>query len=211
MGDPASALFPEEAAAVAGAVRKRQEEFATVRFCARTALARLGHAPAPLLTNRRGAPQWPAGVVGSMTHCDGYRAAAVARASAALSVGIDAEPNAPLPHGVLGKIALPAERERLGRLSALRPAVHWARLLFSAKESVFKVWYPLTGRELDFTEAEVTIEPGDGTFSARLLVPGPVVDGRRLELFGGRWAAGDGLVVSAIVLPAPEPGGTSGR
>ncbi|MCD9145218.1 4'-phosphopantetheinyl transferase family protein [Streptomyces albireticuli] len=205
----ADALFPEEAAVVARAVPKRQREFTTVRLCARKALGRLGHPPAPLLPSRRGAPQWPAGVVGSMTHCEGYRAAVVARAADATSIGIDAEPNGPLPEGVLESIALPAERAWVRALAARRPEVSWDRLLFSAKESVFKTWYPLTGRELDFVEAELEADPDAGTFSARLLVPGPVVGGRRLDGFTGRWLADRGLVVTAIALeasPAPSDG-----
>ena len=72
-------LFPEEEALVARSVDKRRREFTTARRCAREALARLGVPPAPILPGERGAPRWPAGVVGSMTHCAGYRAAAVAR------------------------------------------------------------------------------------------------------------------------------------
>ncbi|MBH1933030.1 4'-phosphopantetheinyl transferase superfamily protein [Streptomyces sp. AV19] len=205
--DPASVLFPEEAERIARAVPRRQREYATVRVCARRALGRLGYAPAPLLSSRRGAPQWPDGVVGSMTHCQGYRAAVVARADDLASVGIDAEPNGPLPDGVLDTIALASEKEWIAALSAAHPAVHWDRLLFSAKESVFKTWYPLTGLELDFDEAELTVDPVAGTFAARLLVPGPVVGGRRQDGFAGRWTAGNGLVVTAIALPlgpAPE-------
>ncbi|WP_436844961.1 4'-phosphopantetheinyl transferase family protein [Streptomyces roseoverticillatus] len=198
-------LHPEEAAVVARAVPKRKEEFAAVRACARTALGRLGFPPVPLVPNRRGAPQWPAGVVGSMTHCDGYRAAVVARSGVLASVGIDAEPNGPLPGGVLDVVSLPGERARIRSLSALRPDVHWDRLLFSAKESVFKTWYPLTGQELDFEEAELHVDPDAGTFSARLLVPGPVVGGVRLDGFTGRWAVGSGFVLTAIALPAVVP------
>ncbi|GAA0489317.1 4'-phosphopantetheinyl transferase superfamily protein [Streptomyces sp. NPDC046215] len=197
-----SPLFPEEEAVVAKAVAKRRREFTSVRICARKALDRLGYGPAPLLPNRRGAPQWPGGVVGSMTHCDGYRAAAVAPAGDTLSLGIDAEPNGPLPEGVLDAVSLPAEREWIRALSASRPGVSWDRLLFSAKESVFKTWYPLTGQELGFEEAELEVDADAGTFSARLLVPGPVAGGRRLDGFTGRWLAAEGLVVTAIALSA---------
>ncbi|MEV5505184.1 4'-phosphopantetheinyl transferase family protein [Streptomyces orinoci] len=201
--DVTGVLFPEEAAAVARAVPKRQREFATVRVCARAALGRLGYAPAPLLSSRRGAPRWPGGVVGSMTHCDGYRAAVVAGVADAASLGIDAEPHGPLPDGVLRVVSLESERTHLARLAAERPEVHWDRLLFSAKESVFKTWYPLTERELDFSEAELSIDAAAGTFEARLLVPGPVVGGERLAGFTGRWLVDRGLVVTAIALPAP--------
>ncbi|MCH6160825.1 4'-phosphopantetheinyl transferase family protein [Streptomyces marispadix] len=199
-GSAFGGLFPEEAAVVAKAVVKRQREFADVRACARGALARLGVPPVPLVPGHRGAPRWPEGVVGSMTHCDGYRAAAVARAAEAAGVGIDAEPDGPLPEGVLEVVSLPGEREHLRALADVRPEVCWERLLFSAKESVFKVWYPLTSRELDFSEAEVVIDAAAGTFSARLLVEGPVVGGERLRGLTGRWAAERGLLVTAVFL-----------
>ncbi|OEV32183.1 4'-phosphopantetheinyl transferase [Streptomyces nanshensis] len=206
-GSACRALFPDEAAVVAKAVPKRQREFADVRACARGALAQLGVPPVPLIPGHRGAPRWPEGVIGSMTHCDGYRAAAVARAADAAGLGIDAEPGGPLPEGVLDVVSLPAEREHLGALAAARPEVCWDRLLFSAKESVFKAWYPLTARELDFSEAEIAIDAEAGTFSARLLVEGPVVDGERLRTMTGRWEAQRGLVVTAVLLGARRASG----
>ena len=42
----------------------------------------------------------------------------------------------------------------------------------------------------------------DGTFRAALRVPGPVVDGRELASFAGRWVVRDGLVITAIAVPA---------
>jgi 4'-phosphopantetheinyl transferase EntD len=195
---PATTLFPEEEALLARAVDKRRREFTTVRGCARAALGRLGVAPTPLLRGERGAPIWPDGIVGSMTHCDGYRASAVARADDLLTIGIDAEPNGPLPEGVLEAISRPEERVWLSDLIATRPGVHWDRLLFSAKESVYKAWFPLTRRWLDFDGASVTVDPGGGTFTAVLTVPPPEVDGRRLTGFTGRWLARDGLVITTI-------------
>jgi 4'-phosphopantetheinyl transferase EntD len=107
---PGEALLPEEEVLVARAVGQRRAEFTTVRTCARIALGRLGLPPAPLLSGPKREPLWPAGVVGSITHCDGYRAAAVARASEVAAIGIDAEPHDPLPAGILDRVTLPAER-----------------------------------------------------------------------------------------------------
>ncbi|WP_214102646.1 4'-phosphopantetheinyl transferase family protein [Acrocarpospora catenulata] len=183
---PEAVLFPEEEAYIARAVDKRRREFTSARHCARRALAELGLPPAPIVPGERGAPAWPTGVVGAMTHCDGYRAAAVSLTAA--GVGIDAEPNAPLPEGVLDAIAL--DRERV----PLAGPVHWDRLLFSAKESVYKVWFPRARRWLGFEEAEITLDPG-GTFTARILVPGPFAE------LNGRWLCESGLVVTAITLP----------
>lgn len=203
---PAERLFPEEAQAVARAVPHRQAEFATVRQCARGALGTLGVAPAPLLPGRRGAPRWPDGIVGSMTHCAGYRAAAVARRGDVLGIGIDAEPNEPLKDDLLAAVALPEEREQVRARLRGASKVCWDRLLFSAKESVFKVWYPLTGRELDFDEARIDVHPDTGTFTARLLVPAPTVEGVPLEHMTGRWLCRNGLVATAVVLRAGAQG-----
>nr|WP_206439501.1 4'-phosphopantetheinyl transferase superfamily protein [Streptomyces scabichelini] len=198
-------LYPDEQALIARAVEKRRREFTVVRTCARRAMEKLGVAPQAVLTGHRGAPQWPAGLIGSMTHCEGYGAAALARVSDLASLGIDAEPHLPLPEGVLSSVALPAEDGRLRELSAEHPTVHWDRLLFSAKESVYKAWFPLTGKWLDFTEAdiEVGMAPGHATsgfFRAQLLVAGPVVDGRRLDHFDGRWTVDRGLVATAVTV-----------
>ncbi|MFE0375604.1 4'-phosphopantetheinyl transferase [Streptomyces inhibens] len=198
---PVSEMYPEEWALVAGAVPRRQQEFGTVRGCARSALAELGIAPAPLLPGPGRAPQWPAGIVGAMTHCTGYRAAAVARSTDAVTIGLDAEPHQPVEDpGVIDLVTLPEERTQLRRLAAAQPEVCWDRLVFSAKESVYKAWYPLTGRWLGFEDALLTFDPTNATFTARLLVPGPVVDGSELTEFSGRWLIGSGLVVTAIAL-----------
>ncbi|CAM5546123.1 4'-phosphopantetheinyl transferase family protein [Streptomyces aurantiogriseus] len=199
-------LYPEEEALVARAVAKRRREFTVVRSCARRAMEKLGVPVQPVLPGERGAPQWPAGLTGSMTHCDGYGAAALVRAADLASLGIDAEPHQPLPEGVLSAVALPAEAERLRGLAADRPEIHWDRLLFSAKESVYKAWFPLTRKWLDFSEADIDIDAGlangsGGTFRARLLVPGPLLGDRRLGHFDGRWTVGQGLVATAVAVP----------
>jgi 4'-phosphopantetheinyl transferase EntD len=191
-------LLPQEEAVVAKAVERRRREFAAVRFCARRALTRLGHAPVPILPGERGAPSWPPGIVGSMTHCLGYAAAALACSTQVGALGIDAEPHSPLPDGVLAAVALPAEAEQVGYLGAERPEIHWDRLLFSAKESVYKTWYPLTRTWLGFEQALIHLDPVRGTFSARLLVPGS--DASRPESFTGRWGTAGGIVATAVAV-----------
>ena len=194
-------LFPEEEAVIAKAVAKRRREFTTARACARAALEKIGVPPVPILPGPRGAPQWPAGVVGSITHCAGYRACAVARACEIVTIGLDAEPHDSLPSGVLEAIALPAEQTRLSALRAVRPDICWDRMLFCAKESVYKAWFPLTHRWLGFEEASIEIDPVNGSFSAGLLVDGPVVNNSVLTGFEGRWLVDDGFIVTAIAIP----------
>ncbi|MEW2401319.1 4'-phosphopantetheinyl transferase superfamily protein [Streptomyces sp. NPDC046862] len=210
-GAAGPSLFPEEESVIARAVPKRRREFTAVRGCARRAMEKLGVPPQAVLPGERGAPAWPDGLVGSMTHCEGYCAAALVRAADVASLGIDAEPHQPLPDGVLDAIALPTEEARLRRLTADRPSVHWDRLLFSAKESVYKAWFPLTALWLDFSEADIDVfadpdsdsDTGTGTFRARLLVPGPVVGGRRIGSFEGKWTVRRGLVATAVSVPFP--------
>jgi enterobactin synthetase component D / holo-[acyl-carrier protein] synthase len=199
---PGVTLFPEEEALVARAVDKRRREFATARGCARSALATLGIPPAPILPGERGAPRWPAGIVGSITHCAGYRAAAVARDRDVLTIGLDAEPDESLPGDVPGEIFLPGERARLCDLAAAAPGTCWDRLLFCAKEAVYKAWFPLAHRWLGFEDADITINAADGTFAAQLLVPSIMISGLPLTGFAGRWLASGGLVAAAIAVPA---------
>jgi 4'-phosphopantetheinyl transferase EntD len=199
---PDVVLFPAEERFIAGAVDKRRREFATGRKCARDALGALGIEPVPIPPGQGGAPRWPAGVAGSITHCAGYRGAAVARTAEIAAIGLDAEPDDELPEGVLDVIALPGERARLRALSAAMPGVHWDRLLFSAKESVYKAWFPLTGRWLGFEEVDVSIDRVAGSFAARLLVPGLVVGGSALDTLTGRWLADRGLLLTAIAVAA---------
>ncbi|MFE7755009.1 4'-phosphopantetheinyl transferase [Streptomyces sp. NPDC057418] len=210
---PAGTLYPEEAQLVARSVDRRRHEFAAVRACARRAMATLGLPPRPVLRGHRGVPLWPAGIVGSMTHCDGYRAAVLARVSEVRALGIDAEPNEPLPPEVWEAVSLPSERRRIspgaspevaagGSPQASGAMPHWDRLLFSAKESVFKTWFPLTRIELDFDEADITFHRSpevatEGTFTAELrrTVPGMPPS------YEGRWLVDDGFAVTAIALP----------
>ncbi|HVR05972.1 MAG TPA: 4'-phosphopantetheinyl transferase superfamily protein [Solirubrobacteraceae bacterium] len=198
-------LFPAERAALGRAVEKRRREFTTARACAREALARLGLPPAPIASGERGEPCWPEGVLGSITHCAGYRGCALARAEELAGLGIDAEPNGPLPAGVLADVACPQERAMLAELALREPAVHWDRLLFCAKEAIYKVWFPLARSWLGFEDALLTIEApaggsATGAFHAQLLVPGPAVDGRPLVATSGHWLARDGLLLAAIAL-----------
>lgn len=91
-------------------------------------------------------------------------------------------------------------------LAARQPSVHWDRLLFSAKESVYKAWFPLTGKWLGFEQVDIEVLAGadgerHGDFRATLLVPGPLVGGCRLQHFEGRWAVRQGLVATAVVVP----------
>jgi 4'-phosphopantetheinyl transferase EntD len=198
--------LPEEEALIARAVDKRRNEFVTARHCARVALEQLGLPPAPILKGEKGEPQWPRGVVGSLTHCTGYRGAVVGRSPAVRSVGIDAEPHDVLPDGVLNAVSLSAERREI---AALPVGLHWDRILFCAKEATYKAWFPLTERWLGFEDAHISFdldaagvdgEGARGTFVSRILIDPVARFGPPLTELSGRWSVAGGLALTAIVL-----------
>ena len=199
--DPSAALFPEELAAVERAIDRRKREHAIGRSCARRALGQLGFPPLPILNGPKREPLWPAGVVGSITHCDGYSAAAVAKERDLLALGIDAELHAPLPRGVLERISLPEER---ARLAAAAPGTHWDRLLFSAKEATYKAYYPLTKAWLGFEQASISFDESARTFEVHLLVEPIRAGGRAIGHLRGRYAVYGSWVLAAIAVNAAE-------
>jgi 4'-phosphopantetheinyl transferase EntD len=202
--DPTAALLPEEREIVARAVEKRRREVTYARTCARRALRALGLPEVAIPRGDKGQPLWPDGVVGSLTHTNGYYAAAVA-AGTVRSIGIDAEQHDRLPDGVLDHVAFGPEPRMVAALGVGSgpgvDGVWWDRVLFSAKESVYKAWFPLTHRWLGFEDAELTIDPGAGTFRARVLVDGATSDGPPLTTLSGRFLVRDGLILTAIALP----------
>jgi len=198
---PDTWLFAAEEVDIAWAVERRRREYRTGRACLRRALAELGVGPTPVLRGSRGAPRLPAGTVGSITHCPGFRAAAVARTHEAAGIGIDAEPNDPLPPAARVAVCRPEERELLAQLGRDRPDVSWDRLVFSAKESVYKLWFPLTGCGLGFADIAVTPDPA-GTFLARLPAEGTIAGRLPFGTVLGRWLVRDDLICTAVTLPA---------
>jgi 4'-phosphopantetheinyl transferase EntD len=183
-------LLPAERDGIGpGAVAVRREEFTAGRVCARRALTALGFPGVAVPSvNRR--PVWPAGVAGSITHTTGYCAAAATTAHRA--IGVDAERDVALAPEVRALVCLPDERA----WAAAHPGPNWATVLFSAKETVYKLWNPLVGTWLGFEDVRITVEPDAGTFRAEVLAPRP---GAPRELTG-RFAIGGGLVRTAAVL-----------
>jgi 4'-phosphopantetheinyl transferase EntD len=192
--DPGLCPFPEEEALLGEAVAGRRAEFAAARHCARQALRAFGLPEGPILRGPKREPLWPAGIVGSITHCTSYRAAAVAFSAAVLTMGIDAEPHAAISDRVRQRVLDDAER---AWVASAPSDIHWDRLIFSAKESVYKAWYPLAQRWLGFEDARIAIDPISGAFHAELLIdPPPGIPAG----FDGRYLVEDGLVVTAIAV-----------
>jgi enterobactin synthetase component D len=185
------------------AVPKRRLEFLAGRSCAREALGRLLHRPfeEPIAVGADRAPVWPAGIVGAITHADGFAAAAVARATDTRGLGLDSEPivTGEALAAVTEQAVVPGELDALGS-SGLDEAT-LLTLLFSAKESLFKCLYPVVGRYFDFLDATIVdVSTREQSFTAELRVPlGGLAAGTRLT---GRFVLADDLVHTGILLQA---------
>ncbi|MFV2103308.1 4'-phosphopantetheinyl transferase family protein [Micromonospora sp. LOL_024] len=183
-----------------GAVESRRRDFTAGRVCARRAMAALGLPPVAVPAAADRSPVWPAGVVGTITHTRDYCAAAVARSSEVRAVGMDAERHKELSAGVRRLICLPEEDDWCARLA---PGISWPTVIFSAKETVYKIWHPIVGGWLDFHDALVHVDPDAGTFTARIS-PARVDAAAATHppsLVTGRFAIDGDLVRTAATLP----------
>jgi len=189
-------LADDEREAVATALPGRRAEFVTGRVLARQALGVLGIRSASIPVARSGAPVWPTGAVGSITHCVGLRACAVGRRDAHAGIGIDATPARPLPGGVLARVADLGSARVAAGLDALRASGVGSpdSVLFAAAEAVAKARTSAHGGWHGIDGADVALHP-DGSFAARAR-RGPAFAGT------GRWAVAGGLALAGIALDA---------
>ncbi|SDD24331.1 4'-phosphopantetheinyl transferase family protein [Ruegeria marina] len=189
--------YPEELAAIPGAVDRRRREFAAGRTAARLALRELG-APAmavPMGADR--APIWPPGLLGSITHTGTACLAAVAWEGELRLLGLDLEEDTPLDPDLIPTVCSPAER---AWLAGQDDPGHWAKLIFSAKECAYKAQYPISRTLFGFDALRIALDTGSRRFSATFRSDMPGF--RRGHVLHGRYAAGEGLIVTAIAEPA---------
>lgn len=139
----------------------RRDEFIHGRCCARTALAALGLPDQAIPVGSAREPVWPEGIVGSISHCGPLAAAVVARRNDIHAVGIDLESDQPLGENLLTMICRPPERKWLQE-TGQAPAS--ARLIFSAKESIYKCIWPTIRHFVDFQDVGIRLDTATGAF-----------------------------------------------
>ena len=206
------ALHPQERAYVSDAVPLRRVQFADARACARNALTDLtghGHADTVIGKGERGMPLFPRGTVGSLTHTTGFRAAVVARTDTLKSVGVDSEVAKPLPDGVSDAVLTPRDLQHIAAVQrhGQQHVQHHERdpkfssaenilgtVVFSAKEALYKSWFPLARVFLDFSQADIELHH-DGTLTA--FVHHDAACGAVPRTIPGRWMVGSGYVVTS--------------
>lgn len=194
-------LYPDEALTVANAVLSRRREFAAGRTAAREALRRCGKEPASLPARPDRQPRWPAGYAGSISHCEGFCAAAVTPRSTILSVGLDVEPAAEIPRELQALVFNEAERARLEAAGRRIPAP-WCRIGFCAKEAFYKCYYATEEKYLDFLDVEVSLgmdsdgQSGDFHITIR---PRSRLGGKEPSPVRGRWLADEEFILAGAV------------
>jgi len=199
----AAALLPGEAAFSSRAVDKRVREFAAGRVCARRALADLGMADFPLRAAADRQPLWPPDVIGSITHTDGFCAAAATERGRLIGIGIDTEVVATVSAAMQEHICGEAETRWI---RSLPPVMQDAAtmLIFSAKEAFYKCQYPVVGEWLNFTAVEILLDEwrhdAGGGLRIRPLQDLAIAD-RVKPPFKGRYLFHERYVSVAVTLP----------
>jgi 4'-phosphopantetheinyl transferase EntD len=145
------ALLSEEAAAFAKSVVAVRRASGAARIVARQLLAQIGLDGCALPKARSGAPIWPNGIVGSISHDSRIAVAAIGWGRDFSALGIDVEPAEALPSELLDLVATPQERAKIDG------GPYDGRLLFAAKEAVYKAVYPLDQTFLDHHDVEVSL------------------------------------------------------
>ncbi len=163
-------LHPEEARILSPrACGRKRVEFASGRAAAHFALKQIGFEnPPPVLRGQKGEPIWPDGIVGSITHCYPWSVAVAVKRSNRVAIGVDLE----TMEGIQGT--------DISDLVCSEAELDWVRggnlqerltMIFSAKEAVYKAFYPLCRRYIDFKEVELTWFPGQYRFQGKFLAP----------------------------------------
>lgn len=187
--------------ALANAVPKRKLHYAAGRHCARLALAQLGVASEG--GPSRGAdnlPEWPAGIIGSISHADDVAWAAVARAREAIGIGVDVEPlmDAPRAARLERLICSPSELDLAATRGLAR--AEFLTLAFSVKESLYKCLFPLVRRFFGYRDARlIDLDPAHGRIAARLDIALNETFAAG-STFPGRFAMSDTHVFTSVCL-----------
>lgn len=148
-------LLPEEAAALPARRLAARRASGAARALVRGLLAAEGMTCVAIGRGPAGDPLWPAGFAGSLAHDDEMAVAAFARKVDIPSLGIDVEPAEPLPDEIAALAVMPGDV-----LAGVDPRLA-ARLLFSAKEAVYKAAYPLDGEILGYEHIGVDLARGE--------------------------------------------------
>ncbi|WP_193187617.1 4'-phosphopantetheinyl transferase family protein [Nisaea sediminum] len=154
-GDFAAAGIPMPEDLVEAVPMRRAAHLAG-RVCAREALRAAGAGESLVGRDRSGAPVWPAGFRGSITHAGRTAAAAAIRAAACRGIGLDYEivMTGAAAEEISDLVLRPADRRGIASLAGTS-FEEGATLVFSLKESLYKAISPSLGGFTGFEDAEL--------------------------------------------------------
>lgn len=135
---------------------KRQQEFLAGRYSAAMALQQLGQNQTHVLARMDdGQPAWPANYTGSITHHRGIAIAWVTPCYAYQQLALDLEGVVSLERAqkLQTRVLHPSERQ-LGHALGYSAEL-WFTLLFSCKESIYKLLSSHAGRVMPFQSVEI--------------------------------------------------------
>jgi len=194
-------LLPEEKAiAESFSSQKRRAEFTMGRIYAHRTLSRFGLESKPILRNpETREPYWPDSVWGSITHSNGYAAVAVGLKKEINGVGIDLESfSRPVDFNIRRNVCVDSEIEWLESLST-KQASRSLRIIFSAKESLFKCLYPSTKTFLGFKDAAVSVNETEKKFSFTIFKSLPSVIPQGFPQHG-RYSEIDKMLLTSVYI-----------
>ncbi len=131
------------------ATEKRKKDFLLGRLCAEMNSPKVE-------SDNRGRPVWPNGFKGSISHSKDFAASLVTQSSQIKSIGLDIERVVTKEKlAVIEKTVLSdSESQFINSLSS-QDKLKYATIMFSAKESLFKMINPLSNCYIKFHEGEV--------------------------------------------------------
>ncbi len=194
-------LHPEEEKISASlGSSKRRSEFSLGRYCAHRALSKFELGSVPILRNAETRePCWPKAVRGSITHSEGFAAAAVGFAKDVSGIGIDLEClSRVVDFNIRRNVCVDKEREFLESLPT-EQANRYLRIIFSAKESIFKCFFQISQTYLYFQDAEIIIDENNSEFSFLLSKACTGITSAGFQ-HSGRFSIKDDLLMTSIYI-----------
>ncbi|MEP4199152.1 MAG: 4'-phosphopantetheinyl transferase superfamily protein [Aliishimia sp.] len=150
------------------AIAKRQSEYLAGRSLAQTGLRQLGYPQTDIPKGAKGAPKWPEGVSGSISHSKGTCICLLYPSSQAL-VGVDIETIAKdRAVTAILRMAFNSQERDLAEAQTTYDIATLATLLFSAKETLYKLLFPLVGKYFGFPCAEMRDLPNSSVLRLHL-------------------------------------------
>ena len=137
----------------------RKEHYRSGRICAGEVLSKLGTIGQPVLRDpQTREPLWPEGISGTITHSGNWAAAAAGKTSDVSGIGIDLEDlERQVDSRISRHVCIPEEQKWLQECGEdfLEQNL---KIIFSAKESIFKAFFPYTRTYLHFHDARILME-----------------------------------------------------